>query len=199
MPTQIRKLRYHVATSLDGFIAREDGSTDCFPGDLQAEHVTDYLFTLAAEYDTVLMGRATYEVGLKLGVGDPYPQLDTYVFSRTPKASPHPRVHWVGEDAAGVVRGLKARAGTDVDWSQTIQGLPARTPKDIYLGGGGDFARTLLAEGLIDEVQLKVNPVLLGTGRPLVAGLPRDVPLELLSTKTYRTGVVLLRYAVRRP
>jgi dihydrofolate reductase len=192
-----RKLRYHVAMSVDGFIARGDGSTDCFPGDLQAEHVTDYLFTLAAEYDTVLMGRATYEVGLRFGVSDPYPQLDTYVFSRTMKARPDPRVHLVGEDVAGVVRGLKARTGQDVDWSQSLRGAQAHTPKDLYLCGGGDLARTLFAEGLIDEVQLKVNPVLLGAGKPLVEGLPRDVPLELLSTKTYRTGVVLARYAVR--
>ena len=77
MQPQTRTLRYHVAASLDGFIARPDGSTDCFPGDLQTENVTDYLYSLAAEYDTVLMGRDTYAVGQKFGVTDPYPMLET--------------------------------------------------------------------------------------------------------------------------
>ncbi len=198
MQPQTRTLRYHVAASLDGFIARPDGSTDCFPGDLQTENVTDYLYTLAAEYDTVLMGRDTYAVGQKFGVTDPYPMLETYVFSRTLKTSPDPRVHLVAEDAAGVVRGLKARTGGGTDWSGVVRGAQARTAKDIYLCGGGRLAHTLFAEGLIDEVQVKLNPVLLGAGKPLVEGLPGDVTLELMSTKSYRSGVVLLRYAVRR-
>jgi len=198
MQPQTRKLKYHVATSLDGFIARDDDSTDCFPGDLQAENVTDYLFSLASEYDTVLMGRGTYEIGLKVGVSDPYPQMETYVFSRTLKDSPNPRVHLVHENVADVVRGLKARAGEDIDWGRVIRGAQAHAHKDIYLCGGGNLARTLFAEGLIDEVVIKLNPVLLGSGKPVVSRLPQDIPLELMSTKTYRTGIVLLRYSVKR-
>ena len=59
----MRKLKYHVATTADGFIARQDGSFDCFP--MEGEHVADYLKSLKS-YDAVLMGRKTYEVGLKV-------------------------------------------------------------------------------------------------------------------------------------
>jgi dihydrofolate reductase len=181
MQSQTRKLKYHVATTLDGFLAREDDSFDCFPNDPQAEHITDYMATLQSAYDTVLMGRTTYEVGLKYGVTDPYPHLESYVFSRTMKETPNPRVRLVREDALGFVRGLKAREG-----------------KDIYLCGGGPLAKSLFAEGLIDEVLIKLNPLLLGAGKGVAPQLPRKVDLELLSTKVYRSGVVLLRYEVKR-
>ena len=78
---EIRKVRYLVAASLDGRIALSDGSFDFFEmaGD---EHVPDFLESLK-EFDTVLMGRKTYEVALKVGVKDPYPSLASYVFSRS--------------------------------------------------------------------------------------------------------------------
>jgi len=172
----MRKLVYHVAITADGFIAREDHSFDCFVN--EGDHVTDY-FASFAGYDAVLMGRRTYDIGLKLGVTDPYPMLDTYVFSRSLKESPHPRVKVVAEDAVGVVRKLKAQEG-----------------KPIYLAGGGEFAGMLLAEGLVDELLLKLNPLLLGTGIQVAPGLRNHVNLTLLSTKVYRNGVLLLQYAV---
>lgn len=192
-----RKLKYHVAMSLDGFIARDDGSADCFPGDLQAEHVQDYFGSLALAYDTVLMGRETYEVGLKAGVTDPYAPLDTYVFSRTLKESPNPRVHLVRDDAARVVRELKARPGQGWNLKGVMSQLDVQLPKDIYLCGGGVLATALLGEGLVDEILIKLNPVVLGSGKGLFSRLPRDLPLQLLSSKTYPTGVVLLRYQVK--
>ena len=181
MQSQTRKLKYHVATTLDGFLAGTDDSFACFPNDPQAEHITDYMATLKSDYDTALMGRTTYEVGFKYGVTDPYPHLESYVFSHTLKESPNPKVRLIREDAPPFVRQLKAREG-----------------KDIYLCGGGPLAKSLFAEGLIDEVLVKVNPVLLGTGKAVAPGLPRQVDLELLSTKVYRSGVVLVRYAVKR-
>ena len=181
MQSQTRKLKYHVATTLDGFLARADDSFDCFPMDPQAEHITDYMASLKSDYDTVLMGRTTYEVGFKYGVTDPYPHLESYVFSHTMKESPNPKVRLIHEDAAPFVRQLKAREG-----------------KDIYLCGGGLLAKSLFAEGLIDEVLVKLNPLLLGAGKAMAPGLPKHLELELLSTKVYRSGVVLLRYAVKR-
>lgn len=177
----MRKLKYHVATSVDGFIAHDDDTYGAFMQDRlvkDSEHVTDYVASLAT-YATALMGRRTYEVGVKAGVTDPYSNMDTYVFSRTMKASPNPRVKLVSEDAVGEVRRLKAQAGGD-----------------IYLSGGGAFAGLLLAEGLVDEVLLKMNPLILGSGIPLVSSLRQVVNLELKSTKVYGNGVVLLRYAV---
>ncbi len=173
----MRKLKYHVAITADGFIAREDDSFDCFSQ--EGDHVADY-FASFAGYDTIVMGRRTYDIGLKVGVTDPYPNLETYVFSRTLKESPNPRVKVVAEDVASVIRQLKAQEG-----------------KSIYLCGGGILAGKLLGEGLVDEVILKLNPLLLGAGIPVVSSLLGPVNLELLSTKVYRNGVLLLQYAVR--
>ncbi|PTL81862.1 dihydrofolate reductase [Vitiosangium sp. GDMCC 1.1324] len=194
----MRNLKYHVAATLDGFIAREDDSVDCFPMNLSPEHIMDYLNSLASEYDTVLMGRGTYEPGLKVGVTDPYPSLETYVFSRTMKESPDPRVHLVREDAVGFVRELKTRPGKQTDMSTVIRAAKMTVPKDIYLAGGGPLAKSLFDAGLIDEVIVKLNPVLIGSGKTLAPQLPRQVELELISTKAYRNGIVLLQYAVKR-
>ncbi|NTX56495.1 dihydrofolate reductase [Myxococcus sp. CA051A] len=177
MQPQKRKLAYHVATTLDGFIAREDDSFDCFAN--EGDHVTEYLATLRT-YGAVVMGRRTYDIGLKFNVTDPYPYLETYVVSRTMKESPNPRVHLISDDVVGAVRALKAQEG-----------------KDIYLAGGGALATQLLTAGLVDEVLIKLNPVLLGAGIHLVSRLGSHIPLELLSTKVYRTGVVLLQYAIK--
>ncbi|MCY1077944.1 dihydrofolate reductase family protein [Archangium lansingense] len=198
MQSQMRKLKYHVATTLDGFIAREDDSVDFFPSDISPDHVMDYFHSLLSEYDTVVMGRGTYEPAPKVGITDPYPSLETYVFSRTMKESPDPRVHLVREDPVAFVRELKSRPGTQVDMSRAVRAAKMSVPKDIYLCGGGPLATTLFDAGLIDEVIIKLNPVLLGSGKTLAPHLARKADLELLSTKVYRNGVVLLQYAVKR-
>ena len=172
----MRKLQYLVATSLDGYIAHEDESWGGFA--MEGEHAAEFLQALGA-FDTVLMGRRTYEVALRMGVTDPYPEMRSYVFSRTMRESPNPRVQVVAEDAAGLVRRLKREPG-----------------RDIWLCGGGDLAASLLAEGLIDEITLKVNPFVMGKGIPLFRGGAPQTALRLTSSKAYGNGVVLLRYAV---
>ncbi|WP_342376300.1 dihydrofolate reductase family protein [Myxococcus stipitatus] len=178
MQLQKRKLTYHVATTLDGFIAREDHSFDCFVN--EGDHVTEYFATLRT-YGAVVMGRKTYDIGLRFGVTNPYPYLETYVVSRTMKESPDPKVRLISDDVVGTMRTLKAQEG-----------------KDIYLAGGGELATQLFSAGLVDEVLIKLNPLLLGSGIPLVSRLGAHINLELLSTKVYRTGVVLLQYGVKR-
>jgi len=171
-------LKYHVAVTVDGFIASHNGSFDCFPE--HGDHVADYLDALES-YGTVLMGRKTYEVGLKAGVTDPYPHMKSYVFSRTLKKSPNERVEIVAGNPTAFVRKLKEETG-----------------KDIYMCGGGNLAAQLFRQGLIDELILKVNPVVLGWGIPLVASLGKHVELDLYDTKVYRSGVVRLSYRVKR-
>jgi dihydrofolate reductase len=173
----MRKLKYYVACSIDGFIAHEDGSFEGFL--TEGESVTDYLESLK-EFDVVLMGRKTYEVGLKEGKTDPYPTMKSYVFSRTMKESPDKRVEIVSDNVGELVRNLKNETG-----------------KAIYLCGGSNLATTLLDENLIDEIILKINPFLMGSGIPLFARVIEQTALELTNSKIYKNGVVLLHYRVK--
>ncbi|HEX8538810.1 MAG TPA: dihydrofolate reductase family protein [Cystobacter sp.] len=198
MQASMRKLKYHMAMTLDGFIAREDDSVDFLPNLSPPDHIMDYFDDLASSYDTVVMGRGTYEFGLKVGVTDPYPSLETHVCSRSMKESPDPRVHLVRGDAGDFVRELKSRPGQQKDISRIVRAAQMSVGKDIYLCGGGLLATTLFDAGLIDEVLIKVNPVMIGSGKALAPRLAQLVGLELLATKTYRSGVVLLHYNVKR-
>lgn len=190
----MRKLKYLAACSVDGFIAAEDGSLDAFinDGDYFAElfgcfpetcpgHLRETLDVRGENrhFDAVLMGRNTYELGLEVGLTSPYPTLRQYVFSKTMEGSPDEDVTLVSEDAAGMVRELKAEQG-----------------KDIWLCGGATLAASLLSEGLVDELILKVNPVALGSGVPLFSGATRKVDLDLEDSKVFAAGVALFRYRV---
>jgi dihydrofolate reductase len=174
----MRKIKYHVATTLDGFIAHEDHTVDGFIP--EGDHVTDYLESLRNDYDIVLMGRRTYEFGFQFGVTNPYPWMKQYVLSRSMEKSPDPNVELVSEGIIDVVRGLKRGAG-----------------KDIYLCGGAALAAALFAEGLIDEIIVKLNPVVFGRGIALFSGNVKQTDLELIYSKVYKSGVILLRYRVK--
>jgi dihydrofolate reductase len=189
----MRKLIYYVASTLDSFIAREDGSFDCFP--MEGEHITDFVESfpetipahlrevmgIHAEnkyFDAVLMGRKTYEVGLNIGVTNPYPQMKQYLFSRTMQKSPDENVELISEDAVTFVRELKKQPG-----------------KDIWLCGGGALATTLFPE--IDSLIIKLFPILLGSGIPLFSGTIKLTDLELTKSKIYSSSVILLHYQVK--
>jgi dihydrofolate reductase len=175
----VRKLKYHVATTLDGFIAHGDRTISGFIA--EGEHVTDYLESLKNDYDTVLMGRRTYEFGLQFGVTNPYPWMKQYVFSRTMERSPDAGVELISENLLAVVRELKKQSG-----------------KDIYLCGGAELAATLFAAGLVDEIIVKLNPVVFGSGIPMFAGAIQQSALELTDSKVYDNSVLLLHYRVKR-
>jgi len=174
----MRRLKYHVAATIDGFIAHEDHTIDGFvPG---GEHVDDYLHSLRTDYDVVLMGRRTYEFGFQFGITNPYPWMKQYVFSGTMERSPDSNVELVSENVVDFVRKLKDGTG-----------------KDIYLCGGANLATSLFREGLIDEILLKLNPVVFGSGIPLFLGAIKQTDLELIDSKRYANGVVFLQYRVR--
>lgn len=189
----MRKLTYFVACTVDRFIAAEDGSFDAFLqqgphlADLFSEfpetvpgHLRELVGVSAREprvFDTVLMGRHTFEVGARLGITSPYPHLSQYLFSRTIAHAPDPAIHLVNADELSVVRRLKAAEG-----------------KGIWLCGGGVLASALFGE--IDDLILKVNPVVLGNGIPLFAPSPSlsATRAHLAETRRYDNGFVLMRY-----
>lgn len=175
----MRKIVYHIATSIDGFIASTDGTVNNFL--MEGEHAEAFVNSLA-RYDTVLMGRRTYEFGFQFGLepGQPaYPNLKHIIVSQTMQFASNDTVHLLANDVSGYVQRLKSEVG-----------------KDIWLCGGGQLAGYLLSHDLIDEVVLKVNPIILGEGRPLFAEVTTRPSLRLTSTHPYPNGVVLLSYVV---
>jgi dihydrofolate reductase len=169
---------FHVATSLDNYIARKDGAIDWILG---GEEGSSAMTELWQNVDTVVMGRKTYEPVLKSGTAFPtYPGVKNYVFSRTLKESSDANVELIREDAAEFVRKLKTEDG-----------------KDIFVLGGGLFAKSLFEAGLIDEVGLNIHPILLGSGTPLFNEMNYQIDLQLLECKTYKNGCVSVAYRVK--
>lgn len=189
----MRDLVYYVATTLDGFIARPDGSFAEFPWDdtFGGHLMAHFPETFPAPYrppgvpnehfDAVLMGRATYEVGQREGLTSPYPTLDQYLFSRTLEESPDEAVTLVTSDAAKRVRELKAEEG-----------------KAIWLCGGAALAGDLHAAGLIDRIIVKVNPIVFGEGIPLFGRSVQATPLVLGEVKRFDSGHLIVDYRVAR-
>lgn len=172
----MQQLSYYVACSADGFIAHDDGT---WQGFLETgAHVDDYLASLN-HFDTVIMGRKTYEVGLQVGVTNPYPMLTSYVVSSTMTQSPDEHVQLVNDDPVAFTRTLKQQAGGP-----------------IYLCGGSTLASQLLQSGLVDKVILKVNPIVLGKGIPVFRDDTSTTHLNLIKTASYNNGCVWLHYEV---
>lgn len=159
----MRKLVYYVGISIDGYIAGPGGEIDFFPlpDDMKAFIATDYPETLPAHawphfgiepgtqvqaFDTLVMGRATYEPALQIGITSPYSHMRQYIVSTTLGAIDDPTVELVTGDPLELVRKLKAED----------------TGKDIWLAGGGKLAASLLPE--IDELIVKSYAVVAGTG-----------------------------------
>ena len=175
----MRKVTFGGANSLDNFFARKDDAVDWLMwSDEAAEVMTDYWKTI----DTVVMGRKTYEAALKMtrGKGNPYPEIKSYVCSRTLKPGPGKGVEIIAEDAADFVRKLKRRKG-----------------KDICMMGGGLLAKSLLEAKLIDEIGFNIHPVLLGSGIPLFHEMKRQINLELLDCRRFKNGCVYVLYRVK--
>ena len=174
----MRPVRYNVAASLDGYIAGPQGEFDWIPMDPNVDFAS-----LFAKVDTVLLGRRSYEM-VRQGGSPPWaPRTRVYVFSRTLHSEEHPDVEIIRDNIGPAVATLRREIGDG----------------EIWLFGGGELFRSLIAEGQVDTVEITVVPILLGGGVPLLAsGAPRTA-LTLTGTRTYPSGMVSLLYAVQRP
>jgi dihydrofolate reductase len=177
----MRKVTFGGANSLDNYLARKDDAVDWLMwGDEAASVMRDYWKTI----DTIVMGRRTYEVALRMGGGSgAYPGMKNYVFSRTLKPTSGKKVknlEIIAEDAADFVRKLKAEEG-----------------KDICVMGGGLLAKSLFEADLIDEIGFNIHPVLLGSGIPLFHEMNRQIDLELIECKPFKNGCLMVSYRVK--
>jgi dihydrofolate reductase len=131
---------------------------------------------LMSAFDTVLLGRKTYETTRQQGGGG-MPGMQTFVFSRTLRQ----------EDCPGVTLSSNP--------AETVTALRSAPGKDIWLFGGGELFRSMLELGLVDSVELAVIPVLLAGGRPLLPHPARQTKLRLARHRVYpKTGTVSLEY-----
>jgi dihydrofolate reductase len=172
-----RKVILGFGISLDGYIARRNGDLDFLTIDDEGEALMSDFFS---KIDTTIMGRKTAAAWGKLRESGEIPEtpgMANYVVSRRWKPGKREGFKVVSGSLTALVRKLKRRRG-----------------KDIYLGGGGELARSFLQEDLVDELFLGVGPVLLGDGIP---GFPGKFPqrdFRLAECKSYSNGSVGLRY-----
>ena len=170
----MRRVRYSVAVSLDGYIAGPKGEADWIIMDPEIDFKAIF-----EQFDTFLLGRRTFEAmgpGSQRGTRG----MKTVVFSRTLRQQDYPGVTIVAEGVEETVAALRAESG-----------------KDIWLFGGGSLFRSLLDAGLVDTVEVAIMPVLLGEGIPLLAPPAGQKKLHLTGHKIYPTGIVSLEYAVQ--
>lgn len=172
----MRRVRYNVVASLDGYIAGPRGEFDWIPVDPAVDFAA-----LFAGVDAVLLGRRTYELTRAAGAPPWPPGTRVYVCSRTLRPEDHPGVTLVGGDAGAAVAALRAAPGGE-----------------IWLFGGGALFGSLLAAGQVDAVEVTVVPVLLGGGVPLLPGGAPRTSLTLTHSRVYPSGMVSLHYAVTR-
>jgi dihydrofolate reductase len=170
----MRPVRYRVAASLDGFIAGPNGEVDWIRPDPTLDYATVY-----AEYDTALLGRRTYELTQRPGAPAWPEGWSVYVFSSTLDSSPDPAVRIVKTEAAETVARLRQQSG-----------------KSIWLFGGGVLFGSLVAAGLVDEIELAVMPVLLHGGVPFLPPGGPAVNLSLLTVRESANSIVRMSYRV---
>lgn len=169
----MRQLVYSVAASLDGFIAGPNGEFDWIIQDPTID-----FGEIFAGFDTLVMGRRTYEAMLREGRSPKEFGMKVFVASATLDPAQHRDVTIVASGLAKTVADLKHKSG-----------------KEIWLFGGGALFRSLLDAGLVDRVEVSLIPVLLGGGIPLVPQ-GRRCQLTFRDSRTFPSGIVSLTYTV---
>jgi dihydrofolate reductase len=175
-----RKIIVNIATSADGFIARNDGNLDWLTN-REAPKGFYGLPEFSRSVDAKILGRKTYDISLKLGAS--FGAKDThYVFSRRSVPASFPSgVQFVTEPIRPFAERVRKQAG-----------------KNIWMMGGGEIIGAFLDEDAIDEFIISVVPTFIGEGVPLIAPRHREIPLKLLSSKKFPDGVIQIHYQVQR-
>lgn len=169
-----------VGTSLDGFIARRDGSFDFLPAEPEPHGYEEFI----AGIDTIVMGRNTFEVVLA---------FDGWFYGakRVVALSTRPLDLATARNRGGNVEQM---SGTP---EEIVAKLGEGGAKSLYVDGG-DTVQRFLRAGLIDRFIITRVPVLIGEGIPLFGSVPQDIPLRHLGTRSYPSGLVQSEYEVVR-
>ncbi len=154
------KITIYIATSLDGYIAREDGSIDWLPESAESGYDAFY-----KSIDTVIMGKTTYEQVLTFGEY-PYKDKKSFVFTTTNQTKDE-NIEFVSDIDKFVIDGFQG------------------TGKNIWLVGGAQIIASFLKQKVVDEIIVTMIPVLLGKGVPLFQNIENEIRLELIKTKKY--------------
>jgi len=195
----LRRILAFDRVSADGYFAASDGGLDWV---VQDEEVDREGAAGIPRVDTILFGRRTYEQ---------FASFWPHVSPDAPTA-PDPHGPRRSKEILAFARILNeankvvfSRTLPEATWRNShlrreldpreIQAMKDEPGKDMIIFGSGSIVSRLAEHGLIDEYQLVVSPVLLGSGRPLVSGLGQSVPLALLAVRQYPSGNVMLRYA----
>ncbi len=175
------KISVFVGASVDGFIARPDGSLDFLDAAGSGPHGYEEFI---ATVDTIVLGRKTFETVLGFGTW-PYGERRVVVLSRQP-----------ADLATAAARGgrVEQMSGTP---GEIVSRLAAAGARHVYVDGGITIQRFLSA-GLIDRLVVSRVPVLIGSGIPLFGALPRDVRLRHVATRAFEGGLVQSEYEVRK-
>jgi len=171
----MRRIILNIASSLDGYIAREDGSIDWLPTDEEDFGMKKFMDSI----DTVFLGRTTYEQILTFDCAYPYADKKSYVFSRNS-----------GENKENI-----EFVSDMIDFAKKLVESPG---KGIWLVGGGEIISAFLKAGLIDEIILSEIPIVIGSGIPLFKNVGKDIRFDILETIEY-PGLTQLRLSVRNP
>ena len=178
----MRKIVYYVASSVDGYISGIGGDVSRFVYEGQA--VEKYLNDLKS-FQTVIMGRNTYEFGYKFGVkpGDPspvYAHMKHYIFSN--------KLKFENQKTQVEIKKLVP---------EEIDRIKANSPTDIYLCGGGKFAGWLLAHEKIDILKVKLNPLIINRGIKLFEGVETTYLLHLIECEPFDNGMQIMTYEIQ--
>jgi dihydrofolate reductase len=175
----MQKIVYYVAVSVDGFIEGKNNSTDMF---VHEKSIVDYYMKDLQNFNTVIMGRKTYEYGYRFGLQPgkaAYPHMKHYIFSENLNfKNPDVNVSVVDRDI------------------ELVKKLRTEVETDIYLCGGGTFAGWLLDNEMIDTLKLKLNPILLGSGIRLFGSSTKSLFLSLRESIEFDNGFKILTYDI---
>ena len=169
----MRKIILFIASSLDGYIARVDGSIDWLPENT-ASGYDDFIKSI----DTVIMGKKTYDQVLTFG-DYPYKDKKSYVFTRNNEYSKDEHTEFV-HDVDRLVKNILSDSGTN-----------------IWLIGGAEIISAFVNLGFVDEIIISIIPIVLGKGIPLFKDIEKEVKLELIKTTDYDT-LVELHYKIQK-